>query len=62
MPAESPTADAISGGASTIEIAARAKMEEIKEKTEKKTAGKVKLVTVEVLRVRHRQSKLEMSP
>jgi len=61
-PAESPTAETISGGASTIEIAARVKLEEIKEKTEKRTGGKVKLVTVEALRARHKQSKLEMSP
>lgn len=61
-PAESLTAEAFSGGASTIEIAARAKLEAIKEKTEKRSSGKVKLVTVEALRARHRQSKLELSP
>ncbi|MEP7293935.1 MAG: TraM recognition domain-containing protein, partial [Chloroflexota bacterium] len=61
-PAEPPAADALSGGASTIEIAARAKLEAIKAKTEKQTGGKVKLVTVEALRARHRQSKLELSP
>jgi type IV secretory pathway TraG/TraD family ATPase VirD4 len=54
--AESPTAEPISGGASTIEIAARAKLAEVKEKTEQRTGGKVKMVTVEELRARHKRS------
>ena len=61
-PAEPPTAEAIAGGASTIEIAARAKLEEIKDKTEKRTGGKVKMVTVEELRARRKQTKLELNP
>jgi type IV secretory pathway TraG/TraD family ATPase VirD4 len=61
-PAESPPAEAITGGASSIEIAARAKLEEIKDKTEKRTGGKVKMVTVEELRARRKQAKLELNP
>lgn len=61
-PAEPSTAEAISGGASSIEIAARAKLEEIKEKTEKRAGGKVKMVTVEELRARRKQTKLELNP
>jgi len=61
-PAEQPIAEPISGGTSTIEIAARAKLEEIKDKTEKQTGGKVKMVTVEELRARRKASKLEMTP
>ncbi len=61
-PTEPPTAEAISGGASSIEIAARAKLEEIKDKTEKRTGGKVKMVTVEELRARRKQAKLELNP
>jgi type IV secretory pathway TraG/TraD family ATPase VirD4 len=57
-----PTADGISGGASTIEIAARAKLAEVKAKTEQRTGGKVKLVTVDDLRKRHQAGKLEMTP
>jgi hypothetical protein len=54
--AESPTAEPISGGASSIEIAARAKLAEVKEKTEQRAGGKVKMVTVEELRARHKRS------
>jgi hypothetical protein len=54
--AESPTAEPISSGASSIEIAARAKLAEVKEKTEQRTGGKVKMVTVEELRARHKRS------
>jgi len=61
-PAEQPIAEAIAGGVSTIEIAARAKLEEIKVKTEKQTRGKVKMVTVEELRARRKQTKLELNP
>ncbi len=59
---ETPTAEAIAGGASTIEIAARAKLAEVKAKTEQQTGGKVKLVTVTSLRARRKQEKLEMHP
>jgi hypothetical protein len=54
--AESPMAQRISGGASSIEIAARAKLVEVKEKTEQRTGGKVKMVTVEELRARRKRS------
>ncbi|MBE2270957.1 MAG: type IV secretory system conjugative DNA transfer family protein [Anaerolinea sp.] len=60
--AESPNAEPISGGASSIEIAARAKLAEVKEKTEQRTGGKVKMVTVEELRARRKAAKLEMTP
>jgi hypothetical protein len=46
----------VSGGASSIEIAARAKLAEVKEKTEKRAGGKVKMVTVEELRARRKRS------
>lgn len=59
---ETPTAESIAGGASTIEIAARAKLAEVKAKTEQQTGGKVKLVTVTELRARRKQEKLEMQP
>jgi type IV secretory pathway TraG/TraD family ATPase VirD4 len=61
-PAEPPIAETIAGGVSSIEIAARAKLEEIKDKTEKRTGGKVKMVTVEELRARRKQTKLELNP
>jgi type IV secretory pathway TraG/TraD family ATPase VirD4 len=54
--AEPPTAQPISGGASSIEIAARAKLAEVKEKTEQQAGGKVKMVTVEELRARRKQA------
>jgi type IV secretory pathway TraG/TraD family ATPase VirD4 len=60
--AEAPTAAPISGGTSSIEIAARAKLAEVKEKTEQRTGGKVKMVTVEELRARRKAAKLEMTP
>lgn len=60
--AEPPTAQPISGGASSIEIAAWAKLAEVKEKTEQRTGGKVKMVTVEELRARRKAAKLEMTP
>jgi hypothetical protein len=60
--AEVPTADGIAGGASTIEIAARAKLAEVKAKTEQQAGGKVKMVTVEELRARRKAAKLEMTP
>jgi type IV secretory pathway TraG/TraD family ATPase VirD4 len=60
--AEMPTAQPISGGASSIETAARAKLAEEKEKTEQRTGGKVKMVTVEELRARRKAAKLEMTP
>ena len=60
--AETLTAEATAGGASTIEIAARAKLAEVKAKTEQRTNGKVKMVTVEDLRVRRKQAELEMTP
>ncbi|NOG48764.1 MAG: type IV secretory system conjugative DNA transfer family protein [Chloroflexi bacterium] len=59
---EMPTAESIAGGASTIEIAARAKLAEVKAKTEQQAGGKVKLVTVAELRARRKQAKLEMTP
>jgi type IV secretory pathway TraG/TraD family ATPase VirD4 len=59
---DTPTAEPVSGGASSIEIAARAKLAEVKEKTEKRTGGKVKMVTVEELRARRKAAKLEMNP
>lgn len=59
---ETPTAAPISGGASSIEIAARAKLAEVKEKTEQRTGGKVKMVTVEELRARRKVAKLEITP
>ncbi len=59
---EVPTADGIAGGASTIEIAARAKLAEVKSKTEQQTGGKVKMVTVDELRARRKAAKLEMTP
>jgi type IV secretory pathway TraG/TraD family ATPase VirD4 len=60
--AESSTTEPISGGASSIEIAARAKLAEVKEKTKQRTGGKVKMVTVEELRARRKATKLEMTP
>lgn len=60
--AEVPIAEGITGGPSTIEIAARAKLAEVKAKTEQRTGGKVKMVTVEDLRKRHKAGKLEMTP
>lgn len=60
--AEAPTLEPIIGGASSIEIAARAKLAEVKEKTEQRTGGKVKMVTVEELRARRKAAKLEMTP
>jgi len=60
--AEAPTAEPITGGASSIEIAARAKLAEVKEKTEQRTGGKVKMVTVEELRARRKAAKLKMTP
>ncbi len=60
--AEVPTADGIAGGASTIEIAARAKLAEVKAKTEQQAGGKVKMVTVDELRARRKAAKLEMTP
>jgi len=62
IPTEPPTGEAITGGTSSIEIAARAKLEEIKDKTEKQTGGKVKMVTVDELRARRKAAKLEMAP
>jgi type IV secretory pathway TraG/TraD family ATPase VirD4 len=55
-PTDTPTAQPMSGGASSIEIAAWAKLAEVKEKTEKRTGGKVKMVTVEELRARRKRS------
>jgi type IV secretory pathway TraG/TraD family ATPase VirD4 len=60
--AESPTAEPIAGGASSIERAARAKLAEVKETTEKPTGGGVKMVTVDELRARRKAAKLEMTP
>jgi type IV secretory pathway TraG/TraD family ATPase VirD4 len=60
--AEVPTAEGVAGGPSTIEIAARAKLAEVKAKTEQRTGGRVKMVTVEDLRKRHKAGKLEMTP
>jgi type IV secretory pathway TraG/TraD family ATPase VirD4 len=60
--AESPTAQPIAGGASSIERAARAKLAEVKETTEKRTGGGVKMVTVEELRARRKAAKLELTP
>jgi hypothetical protein len=54
--AETPTAEPISGGASSIEIAARAKLAEVKAKTEQQAGGKVKMITVEELRARRKQA------
>jgi type IV secretory pathway TraG/TraD family ATPase VirD4 len=54
--AEVPTAEGVAGGPSTIEIAARAKLAEVKEKTEQRTGGKVKMVTVDELRARRKQA------
>jgi type IV secretory pathway TraG/TraD family ATPase VirD4 len=54
--AEIPTAEPISGGASSIEIAARAKLAEVKAKTEQQAGGKVKLVTVEELRAKRKRN------
>lgn len=59
---ETPTEESIAGGASTIEIAARAKLAEVKVKTEQQTGRKVKMVTVAELRARRKQEKLEMHP
>jgi type IV secretory pathway TraG/TraD family ATPase VirD4 len=58
---ETPTAEPVSGGGSSIEIAARAKLAEVKEKTEQRTGGKVKMVTVEELRARRKAAKLDMT-
>jgi type IV secretory pathway TraG/TraD family ATPase VirD4 len=55
-PTDTPTAQPMSGGASSIEIAAWAKLAEVKEKTEQRTGGKVKMVTVEELRARRKRS------
>jgi type IV secretory pathway TraG/TraD family ATPase VirD4 len=62
VPAEPPAAEEIAGGASSIEIAARAKLAEVRAKTEQQTGGKVKMVTVDELRARHKAAKLEMAP
>jgi type IV secretory pathway TraG/TraD family ATPase VirD4 len=59
---ESPAAESIAGGASSIERAARAKLAEVKAKTEEQTGGKVKMVTVDELRARRKAAKLEMPP
>ena len=59
--AEAPTADGIGGSPSSIGIAARAKLAEVKAKTEQQTGGKVKMVTVEELRARRKAAKLEMT-
>ncbi len=60
--AEVPKVDGIAGGPSTIEIAARAKLAEVKAKTEQLASGKVKMVTVDELRARRKAAKLEMTP
>ncbi len=60
--AEVPTADGIAGGASTIEIAARAKLAEVKATTELAAGGKVKLTTVTDLRARWKKNQPEMTP
>ena len=54
--AEAPTMQPISGGASSIEVAARAKLAELKDKTERRASGKVNMVTVEELRARRKGS------
>ena len=60
--AEVPVVTAISGGASTIEIAARMKLAEVKAKTEQQAGGKVKTVTVDELHARRKAAKPEITP
>ncbi len=59
---DTPTAEGIAGGASTIEIAARALLAEVKQQTERAAGGRVKLTTVSSLRTRLKQNQPEMNP
>ena len=60
--ADVPTAEGIAGGASNIEIAARMKLAELKEKTERAAGGRIKLTTVTDLRARLKKNQPEIIP
>jgi hypothetical protein len=59
---QTPEDAPIAGSPTSIEIAARAKLAEVKARTEQRTGGRVKLVTVEDLRARRKAAKLEGTP